>query len=265
MPELERPGEVRLHWQQRGEGPLVALAGMFNTPPSVLGGLVDELATDHKVVTYDLRGNGRSTHSGPYDVATDTADLGALIEAAGPPAVVVAVGYGAHPALRLAAAREELVRAVVVSGTLPLSRGPGQGSGGLSGSGSVLDAFTTMYEVDQRAAMRSTVGSGNPNLSEDQIRDRVEEMVEYSPHESGAARLRSWIADDLSDQGVAVSDRVWVLYYEGNPWFPATLADAMREMLPRAHFEAVEDGAITRPDVTAGVVRRITKAATTRD
>jgi pimeloyl-ACP methyl ester carboxylesterase len=265
MPELERPGEVRLHWDHRGEGPLVALAGMFNSPPSVLGGLVEELAADHKVVTYDLRGNGRSTRAGPYDVATDTEDLEAVIEAAGPPAVVVCVGYGIHPALRLAAAREDLVRAVVISGTLPLSRVPGQVSGGLSESGSVLDAFTTMYEVDQRAAMRSTVASGNPNLSDDQIRDRVEEMVEYSPHQSGAARLRSWIADDLSDQGPAVSDRVWVLYYEGNPWFPAALADGMREVLPEAHFEAVEDGAITRPDVTARVVRRITQAAASGD
>jgi pimeloyl-ACP methyl ester carboxylesterase len=261
MPELERPDQITIHWEQRGEGPLVALAGMFNSPSSVLGGLVDELASDHKVVTCDLRGNGRSTRAGPYDVATDTEDLGALIDAAGPPAVVVALGYGIHPALRLAAARAELVRAVVISGTLPLSRVPGQATGGLSESGSVLDAFTTMYEVDQRAAMRSTVASGNPNLTEDQIRDRVEEMVEYSPLESGAARLRSWISDDLSEQGPAVSDRVWVLYFEGNPWFPAALAEGMRQVLPEAHFEAVEDGAITRPDVTASVVRRITQGA----
>jgi pimeloyl-ACP methyl ester carboxylesterase len=265
MPELERPAEVRIYWEQRGEGPLVAVAGMFNSPPSVLGGLVGELTTDHKVVSYDLRGNGRSTHAGPYDVATDTEDLGAVIEAAGPPAVIVALGYGVHPALRLAAAREDLVRAVVISGTLPLSRAPGQGSGGLSESGSVLDAFTTMYEVDQRAAMRSTVASGNPNLSEEQVRDRIEEMVDYSPHESGAARLRSWIADDLSEQGPAMSDRVWVLYYEGNPWFPAALAEGMRQVLPDAHFEAVEDGTITRPDIAAAVVRRITGTAATGD
>jgi len=265
MPELERPGEVRIHWDQRGDGPLVTLAGMFNTPPSVLGGLVGDLVADHTIVTYDLRGNGRSTHAGPYDVATDAEDLGAVIEAAGPPAAVVAMGYGVHPAIRLAAAREELVSAIVVSGTLPLSRVPGQASGGLSASGSVLEAFTTMYQVDHRAAMRSTVGSGNPNLSEDQIRERVEEMVEYSPHEAGAARLRSWIADDLSEDGAAVSDRIWVLYYEGNPWFPATLAESMREVLPKAHFEAVEDGAMTRPDVTAAVVRRITEPAATAD
>lgn len=261
MPEVARPDEVRLHWEEHGDGPLVVLAGMFNSPPTVLADLVGELAADHRVVSYDLRGNGRSTHVGPYDVPTDTEDLGAVVEAAGPPAVVVALGYGVHPAVRLAA-RQELVRAVVVSGALPLSRVPGQASGGLSASGSVLDAFTQMYEVDQRAAMRSTVASGNPNLTDDQIRDRIEEMVAYSPPEAGLARLRSWIADDLAQVGPAVSDRVWVLYFDGNPWFPASLVDGMRAVLPDANFEAVEDGAISRPDLTAAAVRRITTAAT---
>ncbi|MFL5819936.1 MAG: alpha/beta fold hydrolase [Solirubrobacteraceae bacterium] len=261
MSELERPGGIGLHWEQRGDGPLVVVGGMFNTPPSVLDGLMADLAADHKVVTYDLRGNGRSTRAGPYDVATDAEDLGAVIEAADPPAVVVALGYGVHPAVRLTAARPDLVTAIVVSGTLPLSRAPGQAEGGLSASGSVLQAFTTMYDVDHRAAMRTTVSSGNPNLTEDQIRDRVEEMVEYSPAEAGAARLRSWIADDLSEDGAAMGDRLWVLYYEGNPWFPAALAEGMRDVLPNAHFQAVEDGAISRPDLTAAAVRRITQAA----
>jgi pimeloyl-ACP methyl ester carboxylesterase len=261
MPELDRPGEVRIHWEKRGEGPVVALAGMFNSPPSVLAGLAEDLCADHRVVTYDLRGNGHSTPVGPYEVATDAEDLGAVIEAAGPPAVVIALGYGAHHAIRLAAARPDLALAIVVSGTLPLGRGPGQASGGLSASGSVLAAFTRMYEVDQRAAMRSTVASGNPNLSDDQVRDRIEEMVAYSPPEAGLARLRSWIADDLTQDGGALRDRLWVLYFDGNPWFPATLVDGMRAALPNAHFEAVEDGAISRPDLTAAVVRRITRAA----
>ena len=43
-------------------------------------GLIDDLVTDHRVVTYDLRGSGQSTRQGPYDVDTDAADLAALIE-----------------------------------------------------------------------------------------------------------------------------------------------------------------------------------------
>src|SRR5215210_2038266 len=191
MPEVERPDGVRIHWERRGSGPLVAVAGMFNSPPSVLEGLVADLAADHTVVTCDLRGNGRSSEAGPYEVATDAADLGSVIEAAGPPALVVAIAYGAHCAVRLAAAQNELVTAIVVSGTLPLGGVRREHRGGLSGSGSVLEAFTTMYEVDHRAAMRTTVASGNPNLSDDQVRDRVDEMVAYSPAEAGAARLRS--------------------------------------------------------------------------
>jgi pimeloyl-ACP methyl ester carboxylesterase len=258
MPEVERPDGARIHWAQRGSGPTVALANLYNGPPSLLEGLIAELSRDHTVVTYDLRGNGASSRTGPYDIETDAGDLGAVIEAAGAPAVVVGLGDGGPRAVRLAAAREDLVRAVVISGVVPLGRGAGGGGSGLSGSRSVLEAMAQMYDVDHRAAVRSTVGSGNPGLTEEQVRERVEAVVAYSEQASGATRLRSWIADDASAPAAAIGDRLWVLAYGGNPWFPAEAAERMQEMLPQAHFETVEDGAMTRPDLTAAVVRRIT-------
>lgn len=92
MPLLSRPDGVDIHWEERGEGPLVVLATQFFGSPDVFGGLIDDLSQDHRVVTYDLRGCGQSTREGPYDVATDAADLAALIENIGGPAVVI--GWG---------------------------------------------------------------------------------------------------------------------------------------------------------------------------
>jgi pimeloyl-ACP methyl ester carboxylesterase len=257
MPEVERADGARIHWEPQGDGPLVVVAGTYNSPPSALDGLVADLAEDHTVVRYDPRGNGRSSRIGPYEIATDVDDLGAVIEAAGPSAVVVGLGDGAHRGIRLAVERPDVVSAVVSSGTLVLGQAETDERGGLASSRSVLRTLTTMSRVDYRAAVRSMVETGNPKLSEDEIHERVDAMIEYAPGDIAHARMRSWIGDDVSEVAAALGDRLWVLYYDGNPWFPADLADVMRGLLPEAHFEAVEDGAMTRPDLTAAVVRRI--------
>jgi pimeloyl-ACP methyl ester carboxylesterase len=260
MPEVQREDGARIHWEQRGDGPLVVVAGTYNSPPSALDGLVDDLAEDHRVVRYDPRGNGRSTSVGPYEIATDAEDMGAVVEAAGGgPAVVVGLGDGAHRGIRLSVAHPEVVSDVVSSGTLVLGQAATEDRGGLASSRSVLRTLTTMSKVDYRAAVRSMVETGNPNLSESEIHERVDAMIDYAPADVANARMRSWIGDDLSEVARLLGDRLWVLYYEGNPWFPAALAEAMRELLPEAHFESVEDGAMTRPDQAAAVVRRITR------
>jgi hypothetical protein len=37
-------------------------------------------------------------------------------------------------------------------------------------------------------------------------------------------------------------DRLWILNYPGNPWFPAELAERMPEVLASAGHQAVADG-----------------------
>ena len=46
-----------------------------------------------------------------------------------------------------------------------------------------------------------------------------------------------------------------------NPWFPIEVARQTQKILPDAHVLEVEDGAITRPDITAGVIRKLTSGA----
>src|ERR687897_383042 len=122
MPRLRRPDGVELHWEEHGEGPLVVLAQPWAGYPEVFADLLDELGSDHRVVTYYPRGQGGSTRRGPYDPETDTADLEALIEAAGRPGVVIAMADASNRAARVAARRPDLVRAVVLPGGMPLSR-----------------------------------------------------------------------------------------------------------------------------------------------
>src|SRR5436190_21010021 len=105
MPALTRPDGAEIHWEERGEGSVVVLVPYWSGHPAVYHGLTSDLARDHRMVTYDARGTGDSSRVGPYDMETDGADLEALIEEAGSPAVLLSVANGANVATRAGARR----------------------------------------------------------------------------------------------------------------------------------------------------------------
>ena len=262
MPRLKRSDDVEIHWAERGEGPPVLVAAACFAHPAIFEPLYRELERDHRLITYDPRGNGRSSMSGPYDLATDAADLVAVVEDAFyEPGVLVGTGDGVHRVVRAAAARPDLVRGLVCPGAVPLgsqSEYPNVGEG-LASSGEVLGALIQLLESDYRAGMRAAVERANPQLDEEGLRERVAATVAYSPQDATLGRLRAWIGDDAREAARAVGDRLWVLYYPGNAWFPPELAQLVRREAPEAHVEEVDTGAISRPDVTAEYVRRLTR------
>jgi pimeloyl-ACP methyl ester carboxylesterase len=261
MPLLSRPDGARIHWEERGEGPLVVLATQFFGTPDVFEDLIADLAADHRVVTYDLRGTGRSTREGPYDVATDAADMVALIERFGVgPALVIGWGDGCNRAVKVAAERPEVVGAIVTPGGNPVGREAAQGTDALVDSPSVIEAMLEMIGTDYRGALRTIIAGANPNLTEDEARLRVDSIVDYCPQEAGAARLRAWIEDEAREAAKIVGNRLWILSnaLEDNPWFTPAGLDRTRELLPEVNIEDVEGGAISRPDLTAAIVRRVT-------
>jgi pimeloyl-ACP methyl ester carboxylesterase len=255
---LTRPDGAEIHWEERGSGPLVVLASHFFAYPAAFDGLIAELITDHRVVTYDTRGTGASSRQGPYDVPTDAGDLGALIEEAGPPALVIGMGDGANRGVKLAATRPDLVVAVLTPGGNPIGRRAAEGTDALVDSPSVLQALLGMIDTDYRSALRTMVAGGNPQMDEEEKRERVDRVVEYCPQEVGAARLRSWIDDQVLEESRAVGGKLWILSFGRNEWFPDAAMDKTRELLPDAHIEEIGDGPVSRPDLTAAVVRRVT-------
>jgi pimeloyl-ACP methyl ester carboxylesterase len=258
MPLLHRPDDAEIHWEEAGDGAPVLVANVLHGHPGMIGGLARDLSSDHRVITYDLRGTGASSRRGPYDPAVDAADLEALLEHVGGVAVAVAIGDASLRAVRMAVARPDLVDAVLAPGTFLLGAATARGSEALTGSRSVLKALVTLLETDYRAGIRSMVASSNPNLSEDEMRERVDLVVAHCEQEAAVSRIRSWIRDDATDAARALGDRLRILHYPGNPWFPPELAEQMPEVLPDAGHEAVADGPMSRPELTAAVVRRIT-------
>src|ERR687895_496270 len=262
MPRLRLPDGAELEWWIDGEeGPLVAIALMALHPPPVTGPLIEDLARDHRVLSYHLRGTGKSSRTGPYDIETDAADLAALVEEAGGDALVVALGDGARRAVRAAAQRPDLIHTVVVSGELPLGRIGGFGSqDALANSPAVLDALLGMIESDYRTGLRTMMASsGEAEWHESALRARLDQMEAHSPAEVAVPRLRAWIEDESLAYGRALGDRLWYLHYPGNAWFQGSI-EIVRRSLPEARLEPVPDGVINRPEENASAIRRILAA-----
>jgi pimeloyl-ACP methyl ester carboxylesterase len=112
---LEVPG-ARLHYELRGEGPLVVLVGAPMDATS-FAPLADLLAVDHTVLTSDPRGINRSPVEDPDQDSTPALraqDLSRLLTHldAGPATVLGSSG-GAITALALAQAHPEQVHTVI--------------------------------------------------------------------------------------------------------------------------------------------------------
>jgi len=254
---LALPDGTRIHFEATGEGPAILVANVLYGQSSLFSGFVENLSGDHRVITYDLRGTGESSRHGPYEPGVDLADLEALLDHLGGAAAIVGVGDGCLRAVRIAAARPDLVGAVVATGTAVLARARQPEAYGLSGSGSVLSALVTLLESDYRAGMRSIVESANQGLTEEEVRSRVERMVAHCPQEVAIARLNIWRGDDVMEEARKLGDRLWILHYPGNPWFPEGLADQIADVLPEARSEPIDEGPFASPEQTAAVVRRI--------
>ena len=258
MPALARPDGARIHYDVRGEGPLVVLALGFAATPKTYAGIAGELERDHTVVTWDPRGCGASSQEGPVDIATDAADLVALIRALDGSATVFAIGQGSLIAPRARAIDPEAVQSMVSPAVVVALRGHLGDTEGFGGSQPVIDMLVEQLRRDPRGAVRATIGSLNPQYDEDELRARVDETLAYTSPETTLARVESWLAhgealDDLRGFG----DRLAVLWTADDSWQAGSIPRA-RDLLPEARFIELEDGPLSRPDLAAAVVREMT-------
>lgn len=258
MPWVERDDGARIWWEAQGQGPTVLFAHGYIQHPGIFAGLTDELTRDHQLIQYDARGAGKSSRTGPYDMQTDVADLEAVLEEVGPVAAVLANGDAANRAVHVAAKRPDLAPAVVSMETIPLATGDAEGVEALVGSGGVLSALEAIMRTDYRAGLRAAIEPGNPGMSRDGIRERIDELVAYIGQDAGIGRLNGWIRDDAGGDAVELGDRLTIAYEGAGGWFPAGLHERARQNLPEARFEKLEGGAISRPELTAAVVRGVT-------
>jgi len=266
MARVQRPDGVELDLRERGDGPLVMLLPYWSGHPGVFEAFLSDLERDHRVVTWDARGTGESTRVGPYDVDTDCADLEAALEAVGGAVALVAVANGCNPAVHVAARRPDLVGAVAAFGVGPFARAQLAGSEGMIGSDSVVDAFLEMLQRDYRGALRTIVAATNPQMSDEEIRERVDFQTSYCSQDAAMARVREWAEDDPTPSAAVVGDRLWIFSAPdvAGAWLPS-LEERRRiieKAMPRAHVQDMgEDaGPQSRPEVVAAALRQVTES-----
>jgi pimeloyl-ACP methyl ester carboxylesterase len=117
-------GPGRIAYDVRGEGPLILCVPGMGDLRSVYRILAPALAdAGFRVATMDLRGHGDSDDGFPaYDDVAAGADIVALVEHLGAPALVVGNSMAAGAAVWAAAERPELIGGLVLAG--PFVRNP---------------------------------------------------------------------------------------------------------------------------------------------
>ena len=148
--------------------------------------------------------------------------------------MIVGLGDAANRAVRVCAERPELVEAIVAPGGMPAGR---RQAGGAPRRWPPptrsSNAFLSMCETDYRGALRSLVTAGNPQMSEDEIRERARLQAEYQPQETAVARLRAWVDDDALEPRAPAATGSGCCAPEstGGGWFPAG-AEAVELVAP---------------------------------
>jgi pimeloyl-ACP methyl ester carboxylesterase len=264
MPFVERPDGVEIHYETRGEGRLVVLAHhSLWSYPDTYAELIADLTRDHRLLLVDARGCGRSSRSGPYEPATDAADLEAVVEAEGGNALGFAVVEGFNRAVRVATARPDLIDQLIAVGPAAaamLPRGELTGSGVMAASDSVMEMLLKLLNTEPRAALRTLIRMANPEIDEDDLRERVDRASAYVSLEAANDRTRAWLEDDVSEQARTLGDRLWILHGEREPWFEGALGERVAALFPKAHVEPFAGGPVSHPDLMAATVRRIEAA-----
>lgn len=111
--------DARLHWQERGEGtPLLLVMG--HTYSSGMWYLAaNELAREHRVITFDNRGTGKSSAARRLSVEDMASDAFAVLDAAGVDAAhLYGVSMGGGIVLEMARQRPERVRSLILGCTM---------------------------------------------------------------------------------------------------------------------------------------------------
>ncbi|MEV6825410.1 alpha/beta hydrolase [Amycolatopsis sp. NPDC051102] len=117
MPFMEID-HTRLHYEDAGTGPALLFLHGWGTSSRVWQSCLPDLVRDHRVITLDWRGCGRSDHPAEGNtIARIAADVAGLVERLGIIPAVVGSSIGGVFATELALARPELVERVVAVGS----------------------------------------------------------------------------------------------------------------------------------------------------
>jgi pimeloyl-ACP methyl ester carboxylesterase len=127
MPYIER-NSVKIYYEDHGAGPLILLSHGFGATSAMWGGQVEEFSGRYRLITWDMRGHGKSdspTDATLYSEAETLADMGAILDEAGvSKAVLGGLSLGGYMSLALHRVHPERVKGLLLFDTGPGYRNP---------------------------------------------------------------------------------------------------------------------------------------------
>jgi len=122
MPQLDRDG-VKIRYEVTGDGPALLLTHGYSATGEMWRGQVEAFSKTYKLITWDMRGHGRSDYpedQGAYSEAATVADMAALLDAVGAErAIVGGLSLGGYMSLAFHLAHPERVRGLLIIDTGP--------------------------------------------------------------------------------------------------------------------------------------------------
>ncbi|HEY1447772.1 MAG TPA: alpha/beta hydrolase, partial [Caulobacteraceae bacterium] len=122
MPKLDRDG-VAIHYEVTGEGPALLLTHGYSATGDMWGGQVEAFSKHYQLITWDMRGHGRSDYPedpAAYSEEATVADMAALLDTVGAErAIVGGLSLGGYMSLAFHLAHPGRVRALLIIDTGP--------------------------------------------------------------------------------------------------------------------------------------------------
>ena len=122
MPKLDRDG-VAIHYDVAGSGPALILTHGFSATGEMWAGQLPALTPHFTVITWDMRGHGRSDYPADlslYSEDATVADMAALLDAVGAQSAVIGgLSLGGYMSLAFHRAHPERTRALLIIDTGP--------------------------------------------------------------------------------------------------------------------------------------------------
>lgn len=226
-----------VHYELGGQprGLPIVFCNSLGTDTRIWGAVVDELAADYRLVTYDKRGHGlTSVPRGPYSIAELSGDLLELVDTLGIDRfALVGISVGGLIAQRFALDHPERITGLVLCDTAAKigdaaswsDRMAAVAADGLSG---IADAVMQRWFPDELRAGRQSEIEGWRNLL---LRSPVEGYL------GTCAALRD---ADLTAEIGRIRQPTLVLAGAEDQSTPVLLVEAMANQLPAVHFTTIE-------------------------
>lgn len=122
MPAIDRDG-VQIHYEVAGSGPTLLLTHGYSSASQAWDAQVADLSPDYQVITWDMRGHGRSdspADPAAYSEEATVADMAAILDACGVErAAIGGLSLGGYMTLAFHLAHPERVSALLLFDTGP--------------------------------------------------------------------------------------------------------------------------------------------------